>query len=172
VKKPIVSVALIVVAIFGAPGQAAAADFTVSVINFAYSINGQANFPTLTLTRGKSYTFVNVDGSGFVHPFGIQTFPTTQGGTLFSAGISGDAPLVDGTMTFNVPASAPSTLYYNCQNHDFMFGQINIVSAPAAATVPAVPGALRFGLGVGLAVLGVAAAILRRRRLKVAAPSL
>jgi hypothetical protein len=168
VKKLLFTVALVVVAIFGVPGRAAAADFNVSVINFAYSINGQGSFPTITLTRGKSYTFVNADGSGFVHPFGIQTFPTNQGGALYSTGISGDAPLFDGTMTFNVPASAPSTLYYNCQNHEFMFGQIDIISAPpAAASVPAVPEGARGIFAVALAFLGIALVgrALKRRRL-------
>jgi len=156
-KKLVLAALFALVATFGAPGLAAAADFNVSVVDFAYSINGQGNFPTLTLTRGKSYTFANVDGSGFIHPFGIQNFPTTQGGTLYNTGVSGDAPLVNGTMTFNVPASAPSTLYYNCQNHDFMFGQINVVSAPVAtATVPAVSDLARGMLVFGLGLLGIA----------------
>jgi len=169
-NKLAIAVAFAVVSSCGAPGLAAAADFNVSVVNFTYSINGQGNFPTLTLTRGKSYTFANVDGSGFIHPFGIQDFPTTQGGTLYNTGVSGDVPLVNGTMTFNVPASAPSTLYYNCQNHDFMFGQINVVAAPATtATVPAISDAARGTLVFGLALLGIAgiARALRRRRLPI-----
>ena len=162
-----VAVAFALVSIFGAPGVAAAADFNVSVVNFAYSVNGQPSYPTLTLTRGKTYTFANVDGSGFVHPFGIQDFPTTQGGTLYTSGISGDAPLFDGLMTFTVPQSAPATLYYNCQNHDFMFGEIHVISAPpppAAATVPAIPNFARSIFLVALALLGVAFAYRARAK--------
>ena len=161
-KRLVALATLVVISICATPGRAAAADFNISVVSFAYAINGQGSFPTITLTRGKTYTFANVDGSGFVHPFGIQDLPTTQGGTLYRTGVSGDAPLVDGIMTFNVPESAPSTLYYNCQNHDFMFGQINIVSAPHPTSE--VPATTQIARGTLLVLLALSGFVGLRRR--------
>jgi hypothetical protein len=65
-------VALALFALFGLPKNAVAADFTVgSSGQGAYVINGQNN-PTLTLTRGKTYTF---DVAVSNHPFWIKTAP-------------------------------------------------------------------------------------------------
>lgn len=93
----------------------------------SYSVNGTQS-ATLTLSRGVTYTF-NVNASG--HPFYIQT--TGNGynvSNVFSSGVS----LISGTrdsgvITFQVPQNAPDTLYYQCQFHPSMYGQINIINS-------------------------------------------
>lgn len=88
-----------------------------------YVINGASN-PTLTVTRGKVYVF-NVNASG--HPFWIKTIQSTGTGNAYNNGVTNNGDDV-GTITFNVPYNAPSTLYYNCQNHSAMKGVINVIS--------------------------------------------
>src|SRR5579885_1496639 len=51
--------------------SALGADFTVASPGFFYSINGTGVNPTITLVRGKTYTFA-VSASSF-HPFLIQS---------------------------------------------------------------------------------------------------
>lgn len=89
----------------------------------SYIVNGAAN-PTITLRRGTKCTF-NINAAG--HPFHIQT--TGNGynaGNAYLSGVTGAGTQV-GTLTFMVPSNAPNTLYYQCQFHSVMFGQINIV---------------------------------------------
>lgn len=89
----------------------------------SYSVNGAAN-PTITLKRGTRCTF-NINATG--HPFHIQT--TGNGynaGNAYLLGVTGAGTQV-GTLTFVVPLTAPNTLFYQCQFHSVMFGQINIV---------------------------------------------
>jgi hypothetical protein len=102
---------------------AVAADFSVTTPNdqYAYLINGLDNNPTITLIRGKTYTFaINTDPN---HPFAIGTaigFPAPPG-------VSGNATS-SGTITFNVPSNATDCVYY-CVIHDFA-GQIHMVDSP------------------------------------------
>ena len=89
----------------------------------AYNINGIAN-ATITLTRGGTYTF-NINASG--HPFYIQTTGNGYNSSnLYLTGVTGMGTQV-GIVTFVVPYSAPNTLYYQCQFHTMMYGQINII---------------------------------------------
>ena len=100
--------------------------FTVSPVgSSAYNISGTNN-PTLTLTRGVTYTF-NISASG--HPFYIKTLQSTGTGNAFNTGVTGNG-MTSGTLTFTVPDTAPNTLFYDCANHIAMTGTINIVSAP------------------------------------------
>jgi hypothetical protein len=99
-----------------------AADFNVTAPanDFFYTINNQAPDPTLTLTRGQTYTFqVNTDSS---HPFAITTdfFPVNT-----PPGVSNN-DIFSGTITYVVPMDAPDTLFYVCSLH-FFGGMINIV---------------------------------------------
>jgi hypothetical protein len=87
----------------------------------AYVINGSSN-PTLNLIRGLTYTF-NISAAG--HPFWIKTIGGTGTGNAYSTGITSNGT-ASGTLTFVVDASAPSTLYYNCEIHGLMAGVINI----------------------------------------------
>ena len=78
------------------------------------------NDPVLYLRRGETYHFV-VNASG--HPFEIRA---SNGGSAYSTGVTNNATQV-GTVTFKVPMSAPSTLYYQCTAHSGMGNTINIV---------------------------------------------
>jgi len=112
----------------------------------AYLIDGVAN-QSLTLTRGKTYQF-NLSVSG--HPFDIKTVSSTGTGNRFTDGVSAQGAQT-GPVMFTVPATAPGTLFYNCELHIAMSGTITIVdAAPAPATGPVaivLLGALVLGVG-------------------------
>ena len=107
--------------------------------NFSHREN--ENNPILTLYRGNTYKF-NVNAKG--HPFYIMTEPyksqVAEDGstsTLFNTGVTNNGAQV-GTVTFTVPTSgAPDTLYYQCGNHDAMYGilQIKTISSTTAINV-------------------------------------
>lgn len=78
------------------------------------------NDPVLYLRRGETYIF-NVNASG--HPFEIRV---SNGGSAYTTGVTGNGSQV-GQVVFNVPMSAPSTLYYQCTVHSAMGNTINIV---------------------------------------------
>ena len=81
--------------------------------------------PQIKLYRGNTYKF-KVDAK--VHPFHIMTEPYRQGvaedgstSTLYTTGVIN--PATDsGIVTFTVPTTAPDVLYYQCGNHDSMYG--------------------------------------------------
>jgi hypothetical protein len=135
---------------------AAATNFNVGNSGMsAYVVDG-VNNATLTLTRGQTYTFT-VSSVG--HPFWITTAPGAGNAeaNAFSQGVTGNGNS-PGTVTFVVPASAPSTLFYQCSFHDPMSGTLNIVGA---AGVPSIgPAALVVLAGL---LLLTALAILRKR---------
>lgn len=152
---------LLVVALVTTTHQAAAADYEVgSSGQGSYLINGQLD-PTLTLTRGRTYTF-NI--TALDHPFWIKTVPEVGSSDTFDQGVTnnGASP---GLLTFTVPASAPALLYYQCEYHEPMSGTLMIISAPPPATgAPASTGLTLGLLGVGLALLGLLPLSLRYRR--------
>jgi hypothetical protein len=99
-------------------GSAFAADFAVRTpgAQFSFQING-VNGPTLTLVRGKTYTFDVQTTAGF-HPFHIE-----------SPGVTGNN-IDTGTITYAVP-TAKTNYYYNCVVHgDSMRGEIITVDPP------------------------------------------
>jgi len=154
---------LIVVGVVVA-GRTAAAATNFSVINNQMSswlINGQSN-PTLTLTRGQTYTFT-IDQTAFGHPFWITTARGAEDAptNAWSPGVTNNGAAAGTVLSFTVPASAPATLFYQCSFHEPMGGQLNIV-APAVAAVPS------FGPVLALVLAGlllmVAAAMLRRQK--------
>ncbi len=89
-----------------------AADFAVTSPGYLYAINGNQPNPTLTLVRGKTYTFA-VNASA-IHPFYIE-----------SAGVANNN-ISQGTLTFTVPNVA-SNYAYICSIHGFG-GQILTVA--------------------------------------------
>jgi hypothetical protein len=102
---------------------ARAADFSVTAPGFFYSFssNGVAlpgQNPTLTLVRGKTYTFAVNTGSS--HPLRIDGAP---------AGSVTNNNTFSGTLTFVVPTNAASYTYV-CSIH-FFGGVINTVAPPA-----------------------------------------
>ena len=95
-----------------------AADFTVTSPGFFYAINGNEPNPTLTLVRGRTYTFaVN---SSSVHPFEILS-PGVQNNNI-----------AQGTITYTVPTIA-SNYNYICSIHGF--GAQILTVAPPAPTI-------------------------------------
>jgi len=130
------------------PAVALAADFNVtadSTTTSAYTINGQLN-STLNLRRGVSYTF-QVTSPG--HPFYIKTAAVAGTGDTYDTGVTNNG-LTSGTLTFSVPANAPSSLFYQCSLHAAMTGGITITNP-----VPASDWVATLLLGVGLGAAGL-----------------
>jgi hypothetical protein len=104
-----------VLALFAICAQTvSAADFTVTSPGFFYTINNQQPNPTITLVRGRTYTFA-INASS-IHPFFIR-----------SAGVQNNN-VSQGTITFTVPNVA-SNYTYICSIHDFG-GTIVTVAPP------------------------------------------
>ena len=101
--------------------------------NYRVDTRGDANYPTLFLEKGITYT-IPLAVSG--HPFRIQKNIEKEGGVLYNKGLSHSDGTTgeraqdkeEGTLTFTVPLDAPDTLYYRCSSHENMVGTINIVS--------------------------------------------
>ncbi|MFB6272670.1 MAG: twin-arginine translocation signal domain-containing protein [Salinibacter sp.] len=96
----------------------------------AYAMDGDVG-SVLTLQRGKRYEFALQDSvaegpNGGVHPFYIGTTAEGQGGDEFSQGVE-NAKSTSGSVFFEVPDSAPNTLYYQCSNHVYMGGEIEVI---------------------------------------------
>ena len=89
----------------------------------AYVINSESN-PTLYLIRGQKYNF-SVSASG--HPFWIKTAASTGTGDQYNTGVTNNGDDV-GLITFDVPLTAPDVLYYICQYHSSMVGQLRVVN--------------------------------------------
>jgi hypothetical protein len=100
------------------------ADFTVTSPGFFYSINGASPNPTLTLVRGRTYTFaVNTSAS---HPFQILSPGSVSGNDTSS-----------GTITYTVATNAPATNNpgYWCSIHTGISGLIVTVDPPVAPVI-------------------------------------
>ena len=82
-----------------------------------------ATDPTIYLTRGQTYEFVN--SSGGSHPFQIRV---SDGGSAYNTGVTNNGAS-SGTIKFEVPFAAPNTLVYQCTSHSSMLG--NIVVYPS-----------------------------------------
>jgi len=100
------------------PATALPADFTIASPGFFYTVNGEGSNPTITLFRGRTYTF-DVRASS-IHPFLIK-----------SKGVQNN-DISSGTITFTVPNVA-SNYTYICSIHDFGG---NIVTVPPPAPPP------------------------------------
>ena len=92
-------------------------------------LTGAVNDPTLYLTRGKTYRFVNGNSSG-AHPFRIQSTTGTSG-TEYNTGVTNNAGGGGSTIIFEVPHAAPDVLYYQCTAHANMNGILYITGALA-----------------------------------------
>jgi hypothetical protein len=161
-RQLLVVVTFFLVATFGKVSSAAAADFVVtSGGQGAYLVNGQPN-PTLTLTRGRSYTF-DVTPSAVGHPFWIKTVQETGTDNSYDTGVTNNG-IAPGLLTFAVPSDAPAELFYQCQYHEPMAGRLVLVSA-AAPTVPSSTWLIGLALGLALLVLGAWASKQRHRSL-------
>jgi plastocyanin len=86
-------------------------------------LTGTENDPTLYLTRGETYRFVNEMGA---HPFRIQSDPNGSTGTQYNDGVTNN-DVSNGTLIIDVQFDAPSRIYYQCTSHPNMGGVIEIL---------------------------------------------
>ena len=93
-------------------------------------LTGAVNDPTLYLTRGKTYRFVNGNSAG-AHPFRIQTTVNGSAGTEYNTGVTNNGGAGGSTIVFEVPHDAPDVLYYQCTSHGSMGGIFYITGALA-----------------------------------------
>ena len=89
--------------------------------------------PEITLYRGNTYKFT-VDAEG--HPFNIMTEPYPDGSSslFYTSGVT-NAGTDKGTVTFVVPSDAPDTLYYQCGNHENMYGLLHIQTVASTTQI-------------------------------------
>ena len=102
-----------------------ATTFSVTVSSGKYHLDGSSN-PSLKLKRGYVYYFDATDSSTNTHPFLLSTI--SSGGNTsgeYTNGVT-NSQTENGTLTFQVPSDAPSTLYYVCAYHSGMGGEITI----------------------------------------------
>jgi hypothetical protein len=94
------------------------------LVSYVFNGNGLSDSenPDLSLVRGQTYTFT-VNASG--HPFFIKSVQGNSNANAYNNGVTNNGTQ-SGTITFEVPMDAPDILYYNCQFHEVMTGQINI----------------------------------------------
>ena len=97
-------------------------------------LTGAVNDPTLYLTRGKTYRFVNGNSSG-AHPFRIQTTVNGSAGTEYNTGVTNNGGAGGSTIVFEVPHAAPDVLYYQCTSHNAMGGILYVTGALADGSV-------------------------------------
>ena len=97
-------------------------------------LTGAVNDPTLYLTRGKTYRFVNGNSAG-AHPFRIQTTVNGSAGTEYNTGVTNNGGGGGSTIIFEVPHDAPDVLYYQCTSHGSMGGVFYITGALADSGV-------------------------------------
>ena len=90
----------------------------------------------LTLRRESEYSFLQDDVSNSGHIFQITTHPSGLNSGLYTDGTSTG----DSFFTFTVPYDAPDKLYYSCQTHSYMGGEINIIDSPEAPKTGSIPG--------------------------------
>ena len=102
-----------------------ATTFSVTVSSGKYHLDGTSN-PSLKLKRGYVYYFDATDSSINTHPLLLSS--SSSGGNTsgeYTNGVT-NSQTTNGTLTFQVPSDAPSTLYYVCKNHSGMGGEITI----------------------------------------------
>jgi plastocyanin len=100
-----------------------ASHFEITHRDGKYIINGEEN-PGIWAARGQTYTFeINAEG----HPFWIKTEMTVGSENAYNEGVKNNGTEV-GTITFTVPSDAPKKLFYVCEFHNTMQGEIEILT--------------------------------------------
>jgi len=97
-------------------------------------LTGAVNDPTLYLTRGKTYRFVNGNSAG-AHPFRIQTTVNGSAGTEYNTGVTNNGGAGGSTIIFEVPHNAPDVLYYQCTSHGSMGGILYMAGSTADGSI-------------------------------------
>ena len=124
------------------------ADFVITVNgNLQWLVNGTVN-PTLTLTRGTTYTF-DLSAFGDEHPFLINANANNTFGTLYAGPSSGIV------ISFTPTSQMPATIHYHCEVHyGSMAGTINLLGemadCPGDLNNDTVVNSTDFGLFVGV----------------------
>ena len=104
-------------------GSSAGTTIVVTANGSSNYVVGGASNATIPVVRGATYT-IQVSAVG--HPFWIQTVSGAySSGNIYSTGVTNNGTEL-GYITFQVPADAPNTLYYVCQNHSAMAGSITV----------------------------------------------
>lgn len=123
-------------AAFALPSLANTFTFSPNVSAFPFkwnvSIDGAAvtGNPEIVVMTGQTYSFVTVNVAS--HPFWIDQ-ATGLGGAAASdpypvgADLSANGVTSNTTVSLNLPADAPDTLYYACGLHSSMIGTITVV---------------------------------------------
>ena len=98
--------------------------FNVTNIPNAYVVSGVGlnaeENPSMILHKGLTYKF---DINAIGHPFWIKSSPSTGSSNAWADGIENNG-IDSGILKFTVPQDAPLNLYYNCQYHASMSGNI------------------------------------------------
>ena len=97
----------------------AAQTFTVTVSSGVFYINGVAN-PSLTLTRGFTYTFDQSDSTNNNHPLAFRD--SSNASYTTGVTVNGTAGQSGSSVVFAVPSNAPSSLLYYCTQHGNSMG--------------------------------------------------
>jgi hypothetical protein len=159
---------MLAIVLTGAVVATAKADFleTYVVTNSgatAYRVNGgTTNNPTLTVYRGHTYKF-DWNATAPAHPFFLDTTALNNAAAVHlgaADGVtesSGAAPL--NFLTWVVPATGPSIVFYQCGVHNAMSGTINVLDGQN------VPATGKFGI-LALAALILAGGYVARRRFR------
>ena len=118
--------------------------FTIQVHNpnntgNKYYIDAGGAQPSITLNRGKTYQFYQtLPSNGPNHYLRLSTTSdgTHGGGSQYLDGWDNNSGVIGESWinTFTVPQNAPNTLYYYCQNHSGMGGQITIQDSGVDST--------------------------------------
>lgn len=98
-------------------------------VGVAYAIDGEVG-KVITLERGKTYAFELGDGVDPNHPFYVGTSAEGAGGDEFQ---DDPAKQTTGTVTFTVPSDAPNSLFYVCDVHVYMGGEMDVVDASSSS---------------------------------------
>lgn len=124
-----VLLAAVVSAAFAVPAQPQGVTRTFQVSaggSTSWTIDGQSN-PPISLQRGSTYVF-HLNGVSAIHPFNINTINAPGPNFLYNNGVTNNGATGTTDITFVVPADAPNSLHYNCENHVGMNGPITITA--------------------------------------------
>ena len=125
-KPALLSAAVLGSVFIATAAEAGTETFVVTVQSFQdWTVDGLSD-PTLTLIRGETYVF-DLQGVSGVHPFFIKTASSTGSGNQFTEGVTNNGAVGDTDITFVVPLTAPSQLFYNCGTHAAMAGVIDVI---------------------------------------------
>ncbi len=80
--------------------------------------------------RGERYVF-DLQGIPTFHPFYIKLIQSTGSGNTYDNGVVGNGATGEADIVFDVPFDAPAQLYYNCEIHAAMTGNIFVIDGPS-----------------------------------------